>query len=52
MDKTMLTSFPLEELQLLVSPPTKALGNKMREHILSFETLSSGIQLTQLCENA
>ena len=48
----MLTSVPLEEVQLLVSPPTTAPGNRMREYVLSFEALSSRIQLTQLCKKA
>ena len=51
-DKKMLTSIPPEEVQLLVSLPTMALGNGMRENIVRFETLSSSIQLTQLCEKA
>ena len=37
---TILTSVPPEEVQLLVSPPTKASGNSLRENILSFEALS------------
>ena len=51
-DKKMLTSIPPEELQLLVSPPTMAPGNRMRENILNFETLSSRIHLTQqMCKS-
>ena len=46
----MLTSLQPDEVQLLVSPPTKASGNRLQEHILSFEALASRIQLTQLCE--
>ena len=51
-DTKLLTNFPLEEVHLLVSPPTMAPGNRMRENVLSFETLSSGIRFTQLCEKA
>ena len=48
----MLTSIVTEELQLLLSPPTMAPGNRMRENILNFETLSSRIHLTQQCAKA
>ena len=50
MDKKMLTSVPPEEVQLLVSSTTTALGNRMRENILSFEALSTKIQFSQLYE--
>ena len=46
----ILTSLQLEEVQLLVSRPTKASRNGSREDILNFEALSSRIQFSQLCE--
>ena len=49
-DNRMLTSLQLEEVQLLVSLPTKAPGNRMRGNVLSFEALASRIQVTELCE--
>ena len=52
MDNKMLTSVPPEDVQLLVSHPTLAPENRMRENVLSFEALSSRIQLTQLCGKA
>ena len=48
----MLTSLQREEVQLLVSLPTIALGNRMRENVWSFEALASRIQLTQMCEKS
>ena len=51
-DNKMLTSLQPEEVHLLVSPPTLAPGNRMRENVLSFEALASRIQLTQLSEKA
>ena len=51
-DKRMLTIIPPEEVQLLVYLPTMAPGNGMRENIMRFETPSSSIQLTQVCEKA
>ena len=36
----------------LVSPPTQATGNRMREKVLSFDELAGKIHLTQLCEKA
>ena len=35
-DKKILTKLKLEEVQLLVSLPTLATGNRMRENVLSF----------------
>ena len=51
-DNKMLTSLQKEEVQLLVSLPTTALGNRVRENVWSFEALASRIQLTQMCEKA
>ena len=51
-DKKMLTNIPLEEVQLLVSRPTMVPRNRMQENVLSFETLSGVIQLTQQCEKS
>ena len=51
-DNKMSTSLQPEEVQLLVSPPTVASGNRLQENILNFEALASRIQLTQLCERA
>ena len=48
MDNKMLTNVPLEEVQLMVSLPTMALGNRIRERC----ELSSRIQFTRLCQNA
>ena len=39
-----------EEVQLLVSPPTRATGNRMPERVQSFDELAGKLQLTQLCE--
>ena len=47
-----LTKLNLEEMQLLVSPPTRATGNRPRENVLRFEALAGKIQLTQFCEKA
>ena len=51
-DKSILTSVPPDEVQLLVSPPTKASGNSLQETVLSFEALSSITQFSKLCEDA
>ena len=51
-DNKMLTSLQPKEVQLLVSLPTMAPGNRMRQNVLSFEALTSKIQLSQLCEKA
>ena len=50
LDDKMLTRLQPEEAQLLVSPPTMTPGNRVRENVLSFEALASGIQVTQLFE--
>ena len=39
-----------KEVQLLVSPPTRATVNRMQGRVLSFDRLAGKIQLTQLCE--
>ena len=51
-DNKILTKIKPEEVQLLVSLPTLAAGNRMREKVLSFDELAGKIQLTQLCEKA
>ena len=51
MGNKMLTSVQPEEVQLLVSPPTMALGNRMRENVLSFEALSRKNLLTISCDS-
>ena len=51
-DNKILTKLKPEEVQLLVSPPTRATGNTMQERVLSFDELAGKIQLTQLCEKA
>ena len=48
----ILTKLKTEEVQLLVSPPTRATGNRMQERVFSFDELAGKIQLTQLCEQA
>ena len=48
-DNKILTKLRQEEVQLLVSPPTQTIGNRMREKVLSFDELAGQIQLTQ-CE--
>ena len=37
-DKRTLTSVPSEEVQLLISPPTKASGNSLRENIFELRS--------------
>ena len=49
-DNKILTLVEPEEVELLVSPPTQAPGNRMQGGALSFQTLEKKIQLTQLCE--
>ena len=39
-----------EEVQLLVSLPTEASGNSLRENKLSFDVLSSRIKFSRQCE--
>ena len=51
-NKSILTSVPSHEVQLLVSPPKLESGNSLQENILSFEALSDGIQFSKLCEDA
>ena len=51
-DNKILTKLKPEEVQLLVSLPTQATGNRMREKVLSFDELACKIQLTQFCEKA
>ena len=48
----ILTVAEPEEVELLVSPPTQALGHKMQGGALSFRTLVKKIQLTLLCEKS
>ena len=50
-DKIMTVAEP-EEVELLVSLPTQALGHKMQRGALSFQTLVKKIQLTLLCEKS
>ena len=49
-DNKILTKLKPQEEQLLVSPPTRATGNRMQERVLSFDELAGKIQLTQSCE--
>ena len=51
-DNEISTMVEPEEVELLVSPPTQAPGNRMQGSSLSFKTLEKKIQLTQLCEKA
>ena len=51
-DNKMWTRLQSEEVQLLVSPPTIAPGNRMRENVLSFEALAIKIQLAHQCGKA
>ena len=51
-DNKILTMLEREEVQLLVSPPTQAPGNRMQGSALNFKALEKKIQLTQLCEIA
>ena len=37
-------------MEVLVSPPKRATGNKMSERVQSYEELTGQIQLTQFCE--
>ena len=50
--KSMLTSVPPHEVQLLVSLPTRASGNSLQENTLNFEAASNRIQFSKLCEDA
>ena len=50
MDNKILTMVEPEELELLVSPLTQTLGNRMQGSAVSFKALEKKIQLTQLCE--
>ena len=50
-DNKILTIVEPEEVQLLVSPPTREPGNRMQGSVLSFKALEQKMQLTQLCEN-
>ena len=47
-----LTMVQPEEVELLVSPPTQAPGNRMQGSAVSFQTPEMKIQLAQLCEQA
>ena len=49
-DNKILTKLKPEEVQLSVSPPKRATGNRMPESVQSFEELTGQIHLTQLCE--
>ena len=49
-DNKILTMVEPEEVELLVSLPTQALGNRMQRGALSFQTLEKKLQLAQLCE--
>ena len=51
-DDKKLTMVEPEKVELLVSPPTQALGNRMQGGAVSFQTLEKNIQLTQLCEKS
>ena len=51
-DNHILTKLKPEVAQLLVSLPTLATGDTMRENALSFEALPGKIQLSQSCEKA
>ena len=48
--RKILTKLKTEVVQLLVSPPTSATGNRMPERVQSFEELIGQIHLTQLFE--
>ena len=50
MDNKILTKLKPEDVQLLVSPPSRATGNRMQERVMSFDELAGKIQLTQKCE--
>ena len=52
MDNKILTMVELEEVQLLVSPPTQAPGNREQGNVLCFKAQAGKIQLTQSCEKA
>ena len=51
-DNKILTKLKPEEVQLLVSHPKKASGNRMPERVQSFEELTGQVHLTHLCEKA
>ena len=51
-DNNILTVVEPEEVELMVSLPTQALGNRMQGGALSFQILEKKVQLTQLCEKA
>ena len=51
-DNKIWTQLKPEEVQLLVSLPTRATGKRMPERVPSFDELAGKIQLTQLCEKA
>ena len=51
-DNKILTKLKPEEVQLLVSHPKRATGNRMPERVQSFQELTGQIHLTQLCEKA
>ena len=51
-ENKILTKLKPEEVQLLVSPPKRATGNRMPERVQSFEELTCQIHLTQLWEKA
>ena len=44
----ILTKLKPEEVQLLVSPPKRATGNRMSERVQTFEELTGQIHLTQI----
>ena len=48
--RKILTKLKTEVVQLLVSPPISATGNRMPERVQSFEELTGQIHLTQLFE--
>ena len=50
LDNKILTKSKPEEVQLLVSLPTRATENMMPEIVMSFDELAGKIQHTQLCE--
>ena len=50
-DNKILTMVEPEEVELLVSLPTQAPGNRLQGSVLSFKALEN-IQLTQLCEKS
>ena len=49
-DNKILTMVEPEEMELLVSPPTQAPGNRMQGSALSFKAMEKKVQATQLCQ--